>query len=166
MATYSSILENSMDKGAWQATVHGIAKSQTRLSTHTHPRAHTYTQTHKVTLLFRHQSQVQVVTSASCCKSEVPTTFFLGSINLLEWLIELWKTYLLSRLPSFLKKILKDRNQQPDEMIHRARSQTKESLSSWSWWYSKEFCSPVWRFSKKGQKTVLLGFYGGFVMQS
>ena len=25
-------LENSMDKGAWQATVHGIVKSQTRLN--------------------------------------------------------------------------------------------------------------------------------------
>ena len=25
-------LENSMDKGAWQATVHGVAKSQTQLS--------------------------------------------------------------------------------------------------------------------------------------
>ena len=33
-----SCLENSMDRGGWQATVHGIAKSQTRLSalsTHT-----------------------------------------------------------------------------------------------------------------------------------
>ena len=28
-----SCLENSMDRGAWQATVHGTAKSQTRLST-------------------------------------------------------------------------------------------------------------------------------------
>ena len=28
-----SCLENSMDRGGWQATVHGIAKSQTRLST-------------------------------------------------------------------------------------------------------------------------------------
>ena len=27
-----SCLENSMDKGAWRATVHGVAKSQTRLS--------------------------------------------------------------------------------------------------------------------------------------
>ena len=27
-----SCLENSMDRGAWQATVHGIAKSQIRLS--------------------------------------------------------------------------------------------------------------------------------------
>ena len=27
-----SCLENPMDKGAWQATVHGVAKSQTRLS--------------------------------------------------------------------------------------------------------------------------------------
>ena len=34
MATHSSILglENPMDKGAWWATVHGVAKSRTRLS--------------------------------------------------------------------------------------------------------------------------------------
>ena len=31
-----SCLGNSMDRGAWQATVHGAAKSQTRLTTHTH----------------------------------------------------------------------------------------------------------------------------------
>ena len=29
------ILENSMDRGAWRATVHGAAKSQTQLSMHT-----------------------------------------------------------------------------------------------------------------------------------
>ena len=28
-----SCLENSMDRGAWRATVHGVAKSLTRLST-------------------------------------------------------------------------------------------------------------------------------------
>ena len=28
----SSCLENPMDRGAWQATVHGVAKNQTRLS--------------------------------------------------------------------------------------------------------------------------------------
>ena len=36
MATHSplqySCLENSKDRGAWRATVHGVAKSQTRLS--------------------------------------------------------------------------------------------------------------------------------------
>ena len=31
MTTYSC-LENSMDRGAWQPTVHGVAKSQTQLS--------------------------------------------------------------------------------------------------------------------------------------
>ena len=31
-----SCLENPMDRGAWRATVHGGAKSQTWLSTHTH----------------------------------------------------------------------------------------------------------------------------------
>ena len=38
-----SCLENPMDRGAWQATVRGVAKSQTRLSpahTHTPPPAH------------------------------------------------------------------------------------------------------------------------------
>ena len=35
MATHSSILawENPMNRGAWQATVHGITESQTPLST-------------------------------------------------------------------------------------------------------------------------------------
>ena len=31
-----SCLENSMDKGVWRATVHGVAKSRTRLSTYAH----------------------------------------------------------------------------------------------------------------------------------
>ena len=31
-----SCLENPMDRGAWWATVHGVAKSQTRLSNFTH----------------------------------------------------------------------------------------------------------------------------------
>ena len=30
-----SCLENPMDRGIWQAIVHGVAKSQTRLSMHT-----------------------------------------------------------------------------------------------------------------------------------
>ena len=30
-----SCLENSMDRGAWQATVHGVAKSRTQLSNET-----------------------------------------------------------------------------------------------------------------------------------
>ena len=30
-----SCLENPIDGGAWQATVHGVTKSQTRLSMHT-----------------------------------------------------------------------------------------------------------------------------------
>ena len=33
MATYSRfLLENSLDRGAWKTTVHGVAKSQTRVS--------------------------------------------------------------------------------------------------------------------------------------
>ena len=43
-----SCLENPMDTGAWQATVHGIAKSWIRLSDeHTHTPTYTHTHTHK-----------------------------------------------------------------------------------------------------------------------
>ena len=51
MATYISILawKKSMDRGAWQATDHGVAKSRTRLSkrtcVHTRVRTHTRTRT-------------------------------------------------------------------------------------------------------------------------
>ena len=44
-----SCLGNPMDRGAWWATVHGVAKSQTRLSTHypTIPSISTWTQKKK-----------------------------------------------------------------------------------------------------------------------
>ena len=32
MATHASSLENLLDRGAWQATVHGATKSRTQLS--------------------------------------------------------------------------------------------------------------------------------------
>ena len=40
MATHSTILclENPMDRGAWQATIHGVTKSWTQLSTHICPK--------------------------------------------------------------------------------------------------------------------------------
>ena len=36
-----SCLGNSMDRGIWHAAAHGVAKSQTWLSTHTHSHIHT-----------------------------------------------------------------------------------------------------------------------------
>ena len=42
----SSCLKNSMDRGAWWATVHGGANSLTQLSSeHTHTHTHTHTDT-------------------------------------------------------------------------------------------------------------------------
>ena len=41
-----------MDRGVWWATVHGIAKSQTQLSTHV--RVHTHTHTHTDTHIYIH----------------------------------------------------------------------------------------------------------------
>ena len=37
-----SCLENSMDRGVWQAIVHGVTKSQTWLSIHTHTHTQVY----------------------------------------------------------------------------------------------------------------------------
>ena len=45
-----SCLENSTDRGAWQATVHGIAKNWMWLSAHMH--THTHTHTPGITLLW------------------------------------------------------------------------------------------------------------------
>ena len=39
-------LLNSMNRGAWQATVHGVSKKWTQLGIHTHTHTHTHTQTH------------------------------------------------------------------------------------------------------------------------
>ena len=36
-------LENPMGRGTWQATVHRVVKSQTRLNTHTHTNTHAHT---------------------------------------------------------------------------------------------------------------------------
>ena len=41
-----SCLENSMDRGSWWATVHGVLKNQTQLSNYTHTHTHTHAHAH------------------------------------------------------------------------------------------------------------------------
>ena len=41
-----SCLESSMDRGAWQATLHGVSESDTTEPMHTHMHTHTHTHTH------------------------------------------------------------------------------------------------------------------------
>ena len=43
---WDSCLENPMDRGAWRATVHGVAKTWTRLSACARVVSHTHTHTH------------------------------------------------------------------------------------------------------------------------
>ena len=45
-----SCLENSMDRGSWWATVHGVPKNQTQLSNYTH--THTHTQSWVIPLIW------------------------------------------------------------------------------------------------------------------
>ena len=49
-----SWLENPMDRGAWWATVHGVAKSQTWLSDQAHTHTHTHTHTQWLRLVLTH----------------------------------------------------------------------------------------------------------------
>ena len=49
-----------MDKEAWQAIVHGVTKSQTRLSTHTHTYSHTHVLTH---------THISIISSMNCAFS-------------------------------------------------------------------------------------------------
>ena len=102
------------------------------------------------------------------CESEVTMRFL---INLLEQLIVLKKTHLLTRLLIYYKRILKDTNEQPDEDIHRARPGTRVLLSSWNLGLYKVARRSIlvpWCGSclKKGQRVVLWCLYGGFITQS
>ena len=55
-----SCLENFMDKGAWRATVHGVAKSQKWLNTDTHPNTHAHKSTNKVWAISKGKSSLKI----------------------------------------------------------------------------------------------------------
>ena len=65
MATHCSIscLENSMDRGAWQATVQGVTKSQTT----EHAHATVFHCVHNTSYLSVHLLMDTEVASVSCC---------------------------------------------------------------------------------------------------
>ena len=69
-----SCLENPMDRGAWQATVHGVAKNQTRLSTAQHiiyiyiyVYIYIYMYTHTYIHIYTHTR----ITESLCCTAEI-----------------------------------------------------------------------------------------------
>jgi len=53
-------------------------------------------------------------------------------------------------------------HQQPDEEIYGVKFLTKE-LGAWyrSMW--RQSVSGIWKFSKQDQRSILQGFYGGFI---
>ena len=54
-----SCLKNSMDRGAWQATVHRLTQSRTRLSACTRVHAHARTHTHTHTLFIDEDTVIE-----------------------------------------------------------------------------------------------------------
>ena len=82
---------------------------------------------------------------------------------MLEWLTELKETL---KLTSFLKDMIKDVDEQPDEEIHRKRS--GRVLSSGASVPLELGCVTllVWMCSTNVEalNPLLLGFYGGFLM--
>ena len=72
-----SCLENSMYRGAWRATVHGLTKSRTLLSAwvraHTYTHTHTHTQKHKK---YKKMSWLALVSSSLIyCPAVILTVF-------------------------------------------------------------------------------------------
>ena len=70
-----SCLENSMDRGAWWATVHGVTKSQTQLSDWAQPHMLNYfkkgkntTETHRKMILICAMCEENAVTNWICQK--------------------------------------------------------------------------------------------------
>ena len=65
-----SCLEDSMDRGVWQASVYGVAENWTWLSTHTHVRLHIHT--HSTTTTTRHlkEEQVSMAEGSFVCRYE------------------------------------------------------------------------------------------------
>ena len=59
-----SCLENSMDRGAWRATVHGAARSWTQLNTHTH--THNWGQEAAVDQFYEEQDLLELIPKKRC----------------------------------------------------------------------------------------------------
>ena len=95
-------------------------------------------------------------------KSEVPTTPSWRSISLLEELTELRKACLLTRLPVYYKRMLKDIPQQPEKM-HGLRSYKGTSVvmadeaGHGGMWKCSD--SLTWKISEKGPKNCSLELF-------
>ena len=63
-----SCLENNMDGGAWQATVHGVTKSQTQLSLHTQSNLPIQCNPYQITKDIFHRTRTKIFTI--CMKTQ------------------------------------------------------------------------------------------------
>ena len=89
-----------------------------------------------------------------------------GSINLLQWVTELRKTSLLTRLLIYYKRILKDMNQQPATEIDIRDTQGEILNKGTSLFlaHGSVLVSQHGSSQKMSQKAVLRGFYGDIII--
>ena len=88
-----SCLENSTDRGAWWATIHGVAKSQMQLSTHTHLFIYLFIYFESIKLL---SAEIKVISNIReslkkhslshwcSCKMELSSWYFIANIKILR----------------------------------------------------------------------------------
>jgi len=90
-----SCLENPMDRGAWWATVHGIKKSQTKLSNGTCTHTHTHTHTHTINY---YSASVQFSSAAQLCPTLCePMNLSTSGLPVHNQLPEFTQTHVLSQ---------------------------------------------------------------------
>ena len=70
-----SCMENSMDRGAWQAIVHGVAKSQTRLSNFTSSQHFSFPSDDSV------QLEVKTTEQGRSTQSDRPPEYGAGTVS-------------------------------------------------------------------------------------
>ena len=92
-------LENSVDRRAWQGTVCGVAKSQTRLSDLAYTHVHTHTHTRTYTLTY---SPYPALASTSSLVPVLVVLFVNGESFLLCLLVSLFLWIYVLPLPSIL----------------------------------------------------------------
>ena len=116
MATHSKYfcLENPMDRGSWQATVHGVTKSQTRLSSW-HSQWHFSNCTHIcVTDIY-----IYIWSMLYTLVRPIPTSIYLSTCLsiIYQYAANIWHGYVSTKASHLINILLKEANCLPGKLL-------------------------------------------------